>query len=48
MCVPRHHLVPRFYLRRFADARQNLIVVDRDPPHRSRVRPVKLVCAEEG
>ncbi|WP_166664337.1 DUF4238 domain-containing protein [Actinophytocola oryzae] len=46
--MPRHHLVPRFYLRRFADDRQNLVVVDRDPPHRSRMRPVKRVCAQEG
>ncbi|MFI9452458.1 DUF4238 domain-containing protein [Amycolatopsis sp. NPDC052450] len=46
--MPRHHLVPRFYLRRFADDRQNLVVIDRHPPHRSRMRPVKLMCAEEG
>jgi len=39
--VPRHHLVPRLYLRRFDDTRQNLVAIDRESPHRSRMRPVK-------
>lgn len=46
--VPRHHLVPRFYLKRFADDRQNLVVVTRNAPHRSTMKPVKVVCAKEG
>lgn len=39
--MPRHHLVPQMHLNRFADDRQQLVVVprdDRDAPFRSSVR----------
>jgi hypothetical protein len=44
----RHHLVPQFYLRNFADASQQLALVDRDRPDRVIRSTVRKACAEVG
>jgi Protein of unknown function (DUF4238) len=44
--VPRHHLVPQFLLRHFADADERLVMVHRAPPHRAIESTVKTACAE--
>ncbi len=45
---PRHHLVPQFYLRNFADSNQQLALVDRDRPDRVVRSAVRKACAEVG
>lgn len=45
---PRHHLVPQFYLRNFADNSQQLSLVDRDRPDRAVRSAVRKACAEVG
>jgi hypothetical protein len=45
---PNHHLVPRMYLRHFADASGKLTVVARQPPHASHISTVKNACNEVG
>ncbi|WP_158625718.1 DUF4238 domain-containing protein [Corallococcus carmarthensis] len=42
----KHHYVPQFYLKRFADAKGQLKVVERRPPCRKYVSNVKDVAAE--
>jgi hypothetical protein len=46
--VPRHHVVPQMLLRRFADPRERLVMVDRDPPHRAVTTTVRTAAAENG
>jgi uncharacterized protein DUF4238 len=42
----KHHYVPKFYLRRFANDREQLRVVNREPPHRAYPSSVKDAAAE--
>jgi hypothetical protein len=44
----RHHLVPQFYLRNFADGNQQLALVERDRPDRVIRSTVRKACAEVG
>jgi hypothetical protein len=44
----RHHLVPQFYLRNFANAGQQVVLVDRDHPSRRVVNAVRRACSEVG
>lgn len=44
----RHHLVPQFYLRNFADGGKQLALVDRDRPGRVVPSTVRNACAEVG
>lgn len=44
----RHHLVPQFYLRNFADDNQQLALVDRDQPDRVIRSAVRKACSEVG
>lgn len=44
----RHHLVPQFYLRHFANQGQQVTLVDRDQPDRVIVTAVRKACAEVG
>ncbi|NPC68454.1 DUF4238 domain-containing protein [Corallococcus exiguus] len=42
----KHHYVPQFYLKRFADVKEQLRVVERKPPCRKYISNVKDVAAE--
>lgn len=44
----RHHLVPQFYLRNFANADQQVALVDRDRPDGVILSTVRKACAEVG
>ncbi|WP_157951488.1 DUF4238 domain-containing protein [Rhodococcus opacus] len=44
----KHHLVPQFYLRNFANRRNQVVLVDRDDPSRAFRRSVRNACAEVG
>lgn|SRR6185437_896459 len=46
--VTRHHLVPQFWLRNFADSRERLMMIPRRPPHQRRGVSVAKACAEQG
>jgi hypothetical protein len=44
----RHHLVPQFYLRNFADGNGQVALVDRDDPERVILNAVRKACSEVG
>jgi hypothetical protein len=44
----RHHTVPQFYLRRWANESLQVMQVDRDDPRRSFLSAVRKACAEVG
>ncbi|GAB3062778.1 MULTISPECIES: DUF4238 domain-containing protein [Micrococcales] len=44
----RHHLVPQFYLRNFANGNQQLALVDRARPDRAIRNAVRKACSEVG
>lgn len=44
----RHHLVPQFYLRKFADASDQVLLVDRDDFTRTHMSAVKNAAVEVG
>ncbi|MFZ2164123.1 MAG: DUF4238 domain-containing protein [Propionibacteriaceae bacterium] len=44
----RHHLVPQFYLRNFADASQQVVLVDLGRPERVIRSAIRKACAEVG
>lgn len=46
--MPRHHLVPQFVLRNFADDRHNLRAHSRDDLHKSHLSSVTNACNEVG
>ena len=46
--TPRHHTVPQFYLRNFADQDGQVLLVDRDVPSRAHSTVVRKACAEVG
>ncbi|WP_145942399.1 DUF4238 domain-containing protein [Corynebacterium glyciniphilum] len=45
---PRHHLVPQFYLRNFADSNQQVALVDRARSDRTIRNAVRKACSEVG
>lgn len=46
--APRHHTVPQFYLRNFANERDQVLLVDRDDVSRAYPTGVRRACAEVG
>lgn len=46
--MPRHHLVPEMYLRRFADESKRLVMVSRDDLTAALPITVKNACNEAG
>ena len=44
----RHHIVPQFYLRRFANESDQVALVDRDTPSRVHRNHVRRACSEVG
>ena len=46
--TPRHHTVPQFYLRNFANQDGQVLLVDRDALGRANLTTVKKACAEVG
>ena len=46
--MPRHHTVPQMYLRRFADERDQVMLIDRDNPTPRHRSAVVKACREAG